>query len=106
MKLTSDRGPNNAARQHLSSLLRALTKGKSTKYTHFRKNESKERIICWFCGRDLSQAHTIKYVDEGPVCSICVEKHALNAWAAENKNKDALAAETPTRANIRVGELL
>lgn len=75
-------------------------------HADFRKNESKERINCWFCGRDLSQAHTIKYVDEGPICSICVNRHALNAWTAGNQNKKAPAGDKSTRAQSRVGELL
>lgn len=29
-------------------------------------------IKCFFCGRDLSNAVTVNYVAEGPICSICL----------------------------------
>ena len=31
-------------------------------------------LRCFFCGRDLSQAMTITYASEGPVCSMCLAK--------------------------------
>jgi hypothetical protein len=74
--------------------------------TTFKVNLSKERINCWFCGRDLSKAWAVKYVDEGPVCSICVARHALNAWSESVQSKKAPANKGLTEAQTREGGLL
>jgi hypothetical protein len=76
------------------------------KHSTFRTNELKERINCYSCGKDLSKVYLVRYVKEGPICSICVMDRVLNALAAGNKNKDALEVELPPRAQTRVGELL
>jgi hypothetical protein len=32
----------------------------------------KDRLSCFFCGRDLSQAMNVQYIAEGPICSMCL----------------------------------
>jgi hypothetical protein len=54
----------------------------------------------------LSKSWMIKYVDKGPMCLICVARHALNAWSESIQNKKAPANKGLTEAQIRRGGLL
>lgn len=69
-------------------------------------NTLKEQIKCWFCGRDLSEDLAIRYVDEGPICSICVKGRSLKAWSKSTQNKKAPANKGLTEAQTREGGLL
>jgi len=35
---------------------------------------SNNTLHCFFCKRDLSHAHSVNYVAEGPICSMCLAK--------------------------------
>ena len=55
-------------------------------------NTTTSSLCCFFCGRDLSQAISVRYVAEGPVCSMCIARiiamREQRNDEDENKNVD------------------